>query len=63
MHLTKRHMKEGFERGKKKAHQFTIGDFVWLDGSDFKLKLSSEKLGDQNLGPCKILDKVGDLDY
>jgi len=56
-------MKEGFERGKKKAHQFAVGDFVWLDGSDFKLKLSSEKLGDQNLGPFEILEKVGDLDY
>jgi len=34
-----------------------------LDRSDFKLKLSSEKLGDQNLGLFEILDKVGDLDY
>ena len=24
LHLTKRHMKEGFERGKKKAHQFAV---------------------------------------
>ena len=56
-------MKEGYERGKRKAHQFKVGDYVWLDGSDFKLKLSSQKLGDQNLGPFEILEKVGDLDY
>ena len=34
-----------------------------MDGSDFKLKLSSEKLGDQHLGPFEVLEKVGDLDY
>ncbi|KAK1215139.1 hypothetical protein PQX77_022275 [Marasmius sp. AFHP31] len=62
LHLTKQHMKEGSEQGKRKA-QFSVEDFVWLDGSDFRLKWLSEKLGDQSLGPFEILEKVGDSDY
>ena len=39
-------MKEGYERGKRKAHQFKVGDYIWLGGEDINLKLSSDKLGD-----------------
>ena len=49
LHLAKRRMKEGYERGKRKAHQFKVGDYVWLSGEDINLKLSSDKLGDQQL--------------
>jgi hypothetical protein len=63
LHLTKRKQKEGYERGKKKAHQFKVGDYVWLSGEDMNLQLPSEKLGDRQLGPYEILEKVGLLDY
>ena len=56
-------MKEGYKRGRRKAHQFKVGDYVWLSGEDIKLKLSSEKLGDRQLGPYEILEKTGPLDY
>jgi hypothetical protein len=63
LHLGKRHQKEGYERGKKRAHRFKVGDYVWLSGEDIDLKLSSEKLGDRQLGPFEILEKIGPLDY
>ena len=45
------------------AHNFKVGDLVWLDLKDIKLKILSWKLMDQQLGPFKITEKVGDLDY
>ena len=36
---------------------------MWLRAEDINLQLSSEKLGDQQLGPFEILEKVGPLDY
>ena len=61
--LGKKRQKDQYERGKKKAHQFQVGDRVWLSAEDINLQLSSEKLGDRQLGPFKILEKVGPLDY
>lgn len=49
LHLTKRKMKEGLERGRRKAHNFNVGDLVWLSAEDIKLKLPSHKLGDRQL--------------
>ena len=46
LHLAKRKMKEGFKRGRKKAHQFQVRDHVWLSTEDINLQLSSKKLGD-----------------
>ena len=63
LHLGKKRQKDQYERGKKKAHQFQVGDRVWLSAEDINLQLSSEKLGDQQLGPFEILEKVGPLDY
>lgn len=63
LHLAKQKQKEGYEKGKKKAHQFVVGEYVWLSGEDIDLQLPSEKLGDRQLGPYKILEKVGPLDY
>ena len=59
----KRAQKEGYERGKKKAHKFKVGDHVWLSVEDINLQLSSKKLGDQQLGPYKIINKIGNLNY
>ena len=63
LHLGKRMQKEGYERGKQKAHQFEVGDRVWLSSEDINLQLPTEKLGDRQLGPFEILEKIGPLDY
>jgi len=39
-------MKEGYKQGKRKGHNFKVGDYVWLSGEDIDLKLPSNKLGD-----------------
>ena len=59
----KAHQKEDFEAGKQKAHSFEVDDFVWLNGKDIKRKVASKKLGDIQLGPYKVLAKIGELDY
>ena len=63
LHLGKQKQKEQYKRGKKKAHQFKVGGYAWLSAEDINLQLSSEKLGDRQLGPFKILEKVGPVDY
>lgn len=60
---SKKLIKEGFEKGKGKDLVFKEGDYVWLDAGDICLKLPSTKLGDRQLGPYEVLEKVGDLDY
>jgi len=47
----------------KKGHNFKVGDYVGLSGEDIDLKLPSDKLGDCQLGPFEILEKIGPLDY
>ena len=61
--LDKACQKEDYEAGKRTAHQFEVGDWVWLDGSDIKRKVPSRKLGDKQLGPYQVLERVGDLTY
>jgi len=63
LRIEKAHQKEEFERGKRKAHSFSVDDFVWLNGKDIKHKVASRKLGDIQLGPYKVVEKIGDLDY
>ena len=60
LHLAKRRMAEGAEG---KLPKFTVGDLVWLSGEDIDLKLSSEKLGDRQLGPFEIIQKIGRVNY
>ena len=40
----KREQKAVYEKGKREAHEFQVGDFVWLDAGDVKLKTPSRKL-------------------
>ena len=63
LRIEKAHQKEDFEAGKRKAHSFEVDDFVWLNGKDIKRKVASKKLGDIQLGPYKVLAKIGELDY
>ncbi|GJF00822.1 polyprotein [Phanerochaete sordida] len=60
---TKLRMKEDYEAAKKRAHVFKPGDMVWLSSKDIKVHQPSPKLGPRQLGPFKVLEKVGELDY
>ena len=60
---TKLQMKEDYETAKKRAHVFKPGDMVWLSAKDIKIHQPSLKLGPRQLGPFKVLKKVGELDY
>ena len=63
LRLNKLRMKEAYERGKPKAHVFNIGDQVWLSSKDIKIHQPSPKLGPRRLGPFKVIERIGDLDY
>lgn len=63
LQLSKEKMKEAYERGKKTAHVFKVGDMVRLAAKDIKLKQPSPKLGPCQLGPFKVLERVGELGY
>jgi hypothetical protein len=42
---------------------FKVGSYVWLDTQHLKIKSKLQKLNSKRLGPFKVLDRVGDLDY
>ena len=56
-------MKNAYKRNKQTAHSFEPGDLVWLAAKDIKIHQKSPKLGPRQLGPFKVLEKVGELDY
>jgi hypothetical protein len=61
--MEKRIRKENYESDKNSPHSFQAGDYVWLDSSDIRSRTRSRKLVDLQLGPFKIIEKVGELDY
>ena len=63
LRLTKEKMKEDYEKGKRKAHQFDVGDLVALSAKDIKIHQQTPKLGPRQLGPFKVLERIGELDY
>jgi hypothetical protein len=63
LRMDKAHQKDSFEAGKRASNTFKVGEYVWLDGSDIKVRIPSWSLGDKQLGPFKILERIGDLDY
>jgi hypothetical protein len=56
-------MKEQYERDKKTAHSFNVGDLVWLQAKDIKIHQKSPKLGPCQLGPFKVIKRIGNLDF
>lgn len=56
-------MKEQYERDKKTAHSFNVGDMVWLQAKEIKIHQKTPKLGPRQLGPFKVLERIGDLDF
>ncbi|ESK81243.1 hypothetical protein Moror_14422 [Moniliophthora roreri MCA 2997] len=61
--MGKEKMKEAYEEGKRKAHDFRVGDKVWLAAKDIKIHQASRKLGLRQLGPFEVVEHIGDLDY
>jgi hypothetical protein len=56
-------MKKQYECDKKSAHSFNVGDLVWLQAKDIKIHQKSPKLGPHQLGPFKVIERIGDLDF
>lgn len=63
LRLSKEHMKEQYETGKKSPHVFKVGDLVWLTAKNITIHQQTPKLGPRQLGPFKVLERVGELDY
>uniref|UniRef100_A0A0W0F4X9 Putative reverse transcriptase-rnase h-integrase n=1 Tax=Moniliophthora roreri TaxID=221103 RepID=A0A0W0F4X9_MONRR len=63
LRMGKEKMKEAYEEGKRKAHEFKVGDKVWLAAKDIKIHQASRKLGPRQLGPFEMVEHIGDLDY
>jgi hypothetical protein len=63
LRLSKERMKEQFKWNKRSAHVFNVGDMVWLMAKDIKIHQKTPKLEPQQLGPYKVLKRIGDLDY
>jgi hypothetical protein len=63
LRLEKERQKEVFEEGKNTAHDFEVGDYVWLSAKKIDIKVPTRKLGDFQLGPYKVLERRGDLSY
>ena len=58
LRIEKARQKEDFETGKRNAHSFAVDGFVWLNSKDIKRKVASRKLGDIQLGPYKVLERM-----
>lgn len=63
MRMTKERMKAQYERDKKTAHSFNVGDMVMLQAKNVNIHQLSPKLGPHQLGPFKILERIGDLNF
>lgn len=63
LRMTKAKMKEQYEKGKRTAHEFKVGEFVWLNAKNIHIHQQTPKLGPRQLGPFKITGKHGPLDY
>ena len=63
LRISKARMKEQHEKGKRPAHVFEVGDYVWLDSKDLRIRQPTTKLGPKRLGPYKVLECVGELAY
>jgi hypothetical protein len=63
LRLSKEKMKEQYKRDKKTAHTFNVGDLVWLQAKDIKIHQKSPKLSPRQLGPFKVIERIGDLDF
>ena len=52
-----------FADRKRQDRQFKVGNKVWLDAKHLNLKLPSEKLSPQHIGPLRVTEIIGDAAY
>jgi transposase InsO family protein len=50
-------------KDRRLYHEFKVGDLVLLSAKDVKIHQKSPKLGPKQLGPFKVLERIGNLDY
>ena len=48
---------------QRRAVEFKVGDYVYLDSKNIKLPEGARKLGHRFIGPYKILKRVGPMSY
>ncbi len=56
-------MKAQYDKGKRTARNYQIGDCVWLDSTNLSLPRPKKKLDDKRIGPFKVLEKAGASAY
>lgn len=56
-------MKHYYDKHVREAPVFQVGDKVWLDAKNLRIKQPSTKLSHKQLGPFEVLQCVGELDY
>ena len=61
--LSQTRMETQANKNRKPAPNYKPGDLVWLDGRNIKTQRPSRKLDDKNIGPCKVLEKVGSTSF
>jgi hypothetical protein len=64
LRISKEKMRNDAAKADNRTHHvFKVGDLVMLSFKDVKIHQKSPKLGPYQLGPFKVLEKIGDLDY
>jgi hypothetical protein len=52
-------MKKQFDKHHQSPCKYSIGDKVWLEATNLKTKQPTKKMDNKQVGPFKILKKVG----
>ncbi len=56
-------MKKQYNKKKGNAHNYHVGDKVWLDAMNLHLPRPKKKLDEKQVSPFKIVDKAGASAY
>ncbi|SJL07267.1 uncharacterized protein ARMOST_10610 [Armillaria ostoyae] len=56
-------MKTQYDKHKRPAHEYNVGDKVWLDATNLHLPRPKKKLDDKRVGPFLVLEKTGASAY
>jgi len=59
----KEDMKRFYDRSRREAVEYKVGDKVWLEGTNISTELPMKKLGPKRWGPFEILEKIGASSY
>jgi hypothetical protein len=63
LQMNKEQQKDLFEADKNQAHEFQVGNKVWLSAKNVHIHHASQKLGPRQLSPYTITKKIGPLVY